>query len=579
MLIHFQPFSFRFYKEEYNEITVCSNGWIALGQTEQATFRNWPMPGPMGPSPMIAPFWDDLYLGSGNVYYFYDTEAHYYIVEWSRVKNRYDNSLETFEVIFYDPNFYPTPLNDVDIKIQYHTVNNVDQGSGYTGGHFATVGIESYNATIGLEYTYNNDYPTAAKELTDEMAILFTTKLPDILAPPIANVEPDYFQFSLLPNSTDSSTFTISNYGEAELVYSISTEFIEGRNNSYVEKKSYNKRGSGGPDDYGYEWMDSNEPNGPTYNWRDITGMGTQVSFSHNDEAEGPFDIGFDFEYYGNSYDEFILNPNGWIGFGADNTEWSNTSIPSPDAPKPAILPFWDDLHPEDTGGGGSGNVYYYSTSDSLIIWFDEVIHYVGTYNGTYDFQFIIYESGKILFQYRSMEGDINTATIGIQNEYGDDGLQVVYNSSYVEDNLAILFREKITWIDYSPKNGIIEGNEQESISLIANSEGLELGDYSCNLLIETNDPNANLLTIPVDLTVLETVSPPEDVTINESSGNIHITWQSVPGATSYKIYSSTEPYSGFTLDTSGNFSGTSWTAPIEGKKKFYYVTTVNSPR
>ncbi|MBC8527571.1 MAG: hypothetical protein H8D22_12085, partial [Candidatus Cloacimonetes bacterium] len=180
------PFVFRFYGEDYNEITVCSNGWIAMGQTEQATFRNWPIPGPMGPSPMIAPFWDDLYMGGGNAYYYYDIGAHYFVIEWSRVKNKYDGSFETFEVILYDPNYYPTSLNDGEIKIQYHTVNNVDQSGGspnYTGGHYATVGIEKADATIGLGYTYNNDYPTAAKVLEDEMALLFT-------GPPIPFEEP-----------------------------------------------------------------------------------------------------------------------------------------------------------------------------------------------------------------------------------------------------------------------------------------------------------------------------------------------------------------------------------------------------
>jgi uncharacterized cupredoxin-like copper-binding protein len=168
------PFLFRFYGQEYNEISVCSNGWVAMGQTEQTTFRNWPMPGPIGPSPMIAPFWDDLYLGGGNAYYYYNSGGHYFVIEWSRMKNRYDNSLETFEVILYDPIYYPTSLNDGEIKVQYHTVNNVDQGAQYTGGHYATVGIENANATIGLGYTYNNDYPTAAKVLENEMALLFT---------------------------------------------------------------------------------------------------------------------------------------------------------------------------------------------------------------------------------------------------------------------------------------------------------------------------------------------------------------------------------------------------------------------
>ena len=37
--------------------------------------------------------------------------------------------------------------------------------------------------------------------------------------------------------------------------------------------------GNGGPDTYGYTWKDSNDPNGPTYNWIDVTAFpnATQV--------------------------------------------------------------------------------------------------------------------------------------------------------------------------------------------------------------------------------------------------------------------------------------------------------------
>jgi len=57
------PFSFRFYGEDYQDITVSSNGLISFGHTENHEFRNYRIPGPMGPSPMIAAFWDDLATG------------------------------------------------------------------------------------------------------------------------------------------------------------------------------------------------------------------------------------------------------------------------------------------------------------------------------------------------------------------------------------------------------------------------------------------------------------------------------------------------------------------------------------
>ncbi|MCK4695451.1 MAG: T9SS type A sorting domain-containing protein, partial [Candidatus Cloacimonetes bacterium] len=210
-------------------------------------------------------------------------------------------------------------------------------------------------------------------------------------------------------------------------------------------------------------------------------------------------------------YDQFRINPNGWIGFGDDNEEWQNTAIPSSDAPRPAILAFWDDLRPFD-GSEGEGYVYYYSTPDSLVVWFDHVIHYVGTYSGTYDFEIIIYPNGEILTQYRTVSGDIDTATIGIQNEEGDIGLQVVFNDDYVEDELAILFKKVDVWLDLSENNGTIESGQSEFITLTANSEGFEPGDYLCNLLIASNDEIQSVITVPVNLHLESANSDDEEI-------------------------------------------------------------------
>jgi uncharacterized repeat protein (TIGR01451 family) len=173
------PFTFRMYGEEYNEITICSNGWIAPGETEVYSYMNWNIPGPGGPSPMIAVFWDDLKISGGShVCYLYDAAEHRFIVEWSNMKTDFANDNETFQAILYDPEFHSNSLGDSDILFQYNEINNTSVGScdGYPRDHgqYSTIGLESPSGVIGLQYTFNNDYPTAAKVLEDELAILFT---------------------------------------------------------------------------------------------------------------------------------------------------------------------------------------------------------------------------------------------------------------------------------------------------------------------------------------------------------------------------------------------------------------------
>jgi len=174
------PFTFPFYGVPYNQITVCVNGFIALGVTENPEFRNYHIPGGMGPSPMIAPFWDDLILISdAGIYKYYDAADHKFIIQYHKLRNGYNRtSLETFEVIFYDPIFHPTSMGDGMVKIQYKDFNNVDVGgSGYspTHGNYCTVGIKDHTNSRGLEYTFNNQYALAAAPLSSQKALLITT--------------------------------------------------------------------------------------------------------------------------------------------------------------------------------------------------------------------------------------------------------------------------------------------------------------------------------------------------------------------------------------------------------------------
>jgi hypothetical protein len=175
------PFTFRFYGDDYQDISISSNGVITFGHTDNPEFRNYRIPGPMGPSPMIAAFWDDLATGpNSQVCTWFDEETHTFIVEWYQMLNGYDNDyLETFQVILYDPAYYPTTFGDGPIKIQYHTFNNVNSGATYQNhGNFCTVGIESTDHLDGLEYTFMNTYPVAALPLGHESAI-YITKRPE----------------------------------------------------------------------------------------------------------------------------------------------------------------------------------------------------------------------------------------------------------------------------------------------------------------------------------------------------------------------------------------------------------------
>ncbi|HNX01719.1 MAG TPA: FlgD immunoglobulin-like domain containing protein, partial [Candidatus Cloacimonadota bacterium] len=167
-----------FYGVNYQSMSVCSNGFITFTNSQNGDFRNWHLPGALGPNAMVAAFWDDLILLTGaGVYRYYDSVQHRFIIEWYQTKNGYDRtSEETFEVILYDPAYYPTSNGDGQIKIQYKVFNNVDTGGGGSPrqGDYCTIGIKDHTGLVGLEYSFNNQYPAAAAPLSNNNALLIT---------------------------------------------------------------------------------------------------------------------------------------------------------------------------------------------------------------------------------------------------------------------------------------------------------------------------------------------------------------------------------------------------------------------
>lgn len=214
------PFMFKMYGQHYTQASVCSNGWLSLGTTEQANFRNLPLPGPLAPRPMIAPYWDDLYISGANsgVYTYYDSNAHTFIIQWNQMLTLGNNSPVTFQVILYDPTVYPTPYGDGPMKFQYKTFSTGIPGPSSEPDNFFTVGIQDHTAKIGQTYVDNNTYYPGASTLANNKALYITV--------PIIQSEEAYVVYnscivastgnqSINYNSSSNMSISINNIGSS----------------------------------------------------------------------------------------------------------------------------------------------------------------------------------------------------------------------------------------------------------------------------------------------------------------------------------------------------------------------------
>ena len=182
-------FTTQFYGHDYDSITICTNGYIAMGDQEMVVnFQNWPLDrGYGGGVGMIAPFWDNLRLEQdvSDIYYYHDEENSLFIVEWFKMAfaSGGGNNRITFEVVLYDAAVWGTETGDQNILFQYKTITQVlgpttvDQNSEiYQDMPYASVGISSPTGSTGINYYYwQGEYPLAAAPLENRRALLFAT--------------------------------------------------------------------------------------------------------------------------------------------------------------------------------------------------------------------------------------------------------------------------------------------------------------------------------------------------------------------------------------------------------------------
>ncbi len=168
------PFTFTFYGQPFDRVTVCSNGWMAMGHTYVVCYRNWYLPSAEGPANMIAGFWDDLWQsGTNKVYYWSDAANHRFVVAWDRVVNDYGGGIESFEIILYDPAYYPTVTGDGIIDVMYEQIQDTDGEQMYS-----TAGIQNADHSTGITFCYYARRPATAASYANGLALRYTTGAP-----------------------------------------------------------------------------------------------------------------------------------------------------------------------------------------------------------------------------------------------------------------------------------------------------------------------------------------------------------------------------------------------------------------
>jgi hypothetical protein len=425
-------------------------------------------------------------------------------------------------------------------------IDGVDQDawSGLVDWTTATYPVTTGQHTFAWSYTKDGSVNTNSDCAWVDYIEFPGMSLPEPPAIALSSTEVD---FMMAAGSLDTEVLVVSNASSANLGWNAVVEFVEPMLVSQTALKlgkdeidprqSTMTRDSGGPDDYGYFWHDSNEAGGPEYSWIDISGVGSVIPSPSDDDNDGPYDLGFNFEFYGTSFSSLRVCSNGWLSFTSTATDYSNDPIGTVDEPNNLLAPFWDDMNPVD---GGTISYYQDTANQRFVVSWDGVPHY--STGNPETFQAILYADGRIVYQYHTIVTN-NSCTVGIENSDASNGLQVINNDQgdYLQSGMAIefYFEEPVApWLVLRETTGTIEGIGQADVHFDFSTMNLVDGVYYANVTVTSNDPDDSVIEIPVTLTVGELSLEAPTITIDSPSAcTTMISWDAVPNATYYKIY------------------------------------------
>ena len=182
-------------------------------------------------------------------------------------------------------------------------------------------------------------------------------------------------------------------------------------------------------------------------------------------------DLGFDFEFYGETHDTVAVHTNGFVGFTtnpADTGRGINSTLPrviggATPGDVPIVAPFLDDLDPRPDESNFYAITLGAGTSEHRFI--AQYSNYrVVERNRRVTFQVVLYAvDGKIEFRYHSVPGEGETAKVGISDGSNTPGNYIEYSrrQPVLKDDTRIVF---------TPVTLLAEGGDSPEITLFLSS-------------------------------------------------------------------------------------------------------------
>lgn len=320
---------------------------------------------------------------------------------------------------------------------------------------------------------------------------------------------PEAFDLVVAPGAAATEALTIANPGSTPLDFE-----LFGSDDDYPTPRSGSggkRSGRGGPDAFGHLWRDSDEPDGPAFEWVEIRETGTPRLGFYSAVA-----LPWPFPFYGAEHTTLYLHHHGHISFGGNTSSVACSGycgVPDGSPPDNVLMPYYmsffspnpstvqGEIHTQDMGDG------------RFVVQFTEM--YDDAFSGDRKtFQAVLHADGRVLFNYLDVTDqpgdgrfDHRPARIGMEAVDAADHLRIADSQDYrqvARDSVAIEISRTLPIVrGFEPQSGTVPPGGAVDVAVTFQAVGLPAGQaFADSVLVRSNAVEGHERWLPVRLAV-----------------------------------------------------------------------------
>lgn len=309
----------------------------------------------------------------------------------------------------------------------------------------------------------------------------------EVIGTPEISLDPAKIAVTTPFGENIDTVFTVSNSGNETLTFTTVP-------NSWIVLKDQVEKDNS---EVSYSYKSSSENEDVDFNWIDLEDGSADrhetMSYFLEKTDTMAVELPFKFPFYGKTYSRMYIYDTGFVSF-SQHDDYKEFPVPPVSLPNKntfytnIIAPFWGNHTMDTTSDSG---IYYKEEGDHVVVSF---INYGNSMMLGMNFQLIIYSDGRFKYQYHldpegMMIGVFGLA--GVQDSNAERGIQLP--TQYIADGNAVEFYPSVSY-SVAPDSKVELPVEIKADSLA--------DTYSFSLDLNTNVPKANVVSLPVELTI-----------------------------------------------------------------------------